>query len=301
MGSDLDNIRQRYSGQFDRIRQDGEALAGDGQRLERDSQLRGIVFDFDVQMNEQRWIFHLPSITMRQTNISMDLPQVTMRQQNIIFHTPSIRMEPRVVGRNPNFRMEGFNMTVYWTDIITHMPVTIMEEQRIIMGIPEVRIDRVDISLHVPEFRMEQQEWLVRIPEFKLRSIQTVTDDGNRLQRRGEALQEAGNSQAALLRREMGRRVSENFACIRGQMSQTRATTEQQFVNGLAQLDGAISQMRAQNINPEAVQTADGVVNLVQRRAEVAASQVATLRRIDESLNQLNEREQEAVNRIVSG
>jgi hypothetical protein len=303
LSQDLETIQRQHAARFQQIQEEGNSIAADGQRLEQDSEMRGVVFDFDVDMIEQRWVFHLPSVTMRENNIALHLPQVTMRQQNIVFHTPSVRMSPRVVGRIPHFRCEGFppRCETWWEDIITHVPETFMEEQRIVLGIPEVRVDRSDIRFHLPEFRMEEQVWLVRIPEFRLRSIQTVSEDGRRLQQRGDALRDAGQRQGQRLRQDLGQRVSAQFACERGNLLQTRTQADQQFRTGLAQMDGAIAQLRSQNISPEAVQTSGGPMNLVQRRAELAERHAQAMQQIDQALTQLNQREQEALTQIGGG
>jgi hypothetical protein len=253
----------------------------------------GIGFDFDVKWTDQKIILDLPEVTIKQQKWIYDIPQVTMTLQEIIFGTPSVRMVPKKIGQYPEFH--GF--TVKWSDIITNVPETFMQEQHIQLHLPEFKVDRTETELGVPEFTMGRQEIILRVPEFKLNNIRI---EANKAKARGEALSTQAKSEMTAevtdMKSSLQQGITSNmhqlFNCMRSDMQAKRANVELAFAAPITQLDSAVSQL-------EAAKAVDKAAELMKQRDDLLKQRDETLKKLDEQLGQLDSQEQKAFDEVM--
>jgi hypothetical protein len=97
----------------------------------------------------------IPTVTMRQRDLSLDLARVTSRRQRIVFDKPVAEMENR---RLTKYRRSENAATSRWS-APTKVPVVNMKRHKIIYDVPEVTMKRKGFSTKVPEFGMKPQRW----------------------------------------------------------------------------------------------------------------------------------------------
>ncbi|MBP2489146.1 hypothetical protein JOH50_004873 [Rhizobium leguminosarum] len=138
-----------------------------------------------ITMEQNHIALDIPEITMKDQEIILDLPQVTMKQQKIVFGTPSVKCEDVKTGQYPEFTCEDTwiivdlpfgqlktkgapSCTTKWTDIITTQCFPFFEQQEIVMGIPEFKIDQTSFVIGIPEVTMKRQDWYFDLPKFNV-------------------------------------------------------------------------------------------------------------------------------------
>ncbi|WP_395696919.1 hypothetical protein [Methylocella sp.] len=193
--------------------------------------------DFDVGWKDVSIKFDLPEFKMVTQEWSFDVPQVTMKNQEMIFHTPSTRMVNKKVGQYPE--IDGF--TVRWKDIIVSVPEFFMQEQKIVMGVPEFKIDRTSMKIDIPEVTMKTQEIILGLPQFTLRSVH---GEVNAITDRAENLKNSANAEVIKAKAEFSNQAkaeltqltSTLFTCL-------RTTIQNKKSEALALLDPAITML----------------------------------------------------------
>jgi len=290
--TNLNSINGRYSEEQRAIQSEAESIEGQS----GNATISGVV---DIQMREQRWIFDLPTATMRNRAMSLDLPQVAMRSRTISWDNPTIVMRRVKTGEYPQMTCRGFppRCTVRWRPIYTNVPTTEMRRQEIRFEVPEFRMARTEWSLAVPEFRMARQEWVVKIPEITLRDIRA---EGRDLERRGRAVSDQASALAARMQTETAGAASVVYQCYRDDLNTKRAEIITQFDAGVGQLEAAIAAMRAQNIDPAAVQMDGETVNLIAQRDQLLRDKEAAVAQIDAAATQLEQQQHQLTNEIIT-
>lgn len=273
------------------------ALQTEGDDIQRDGSGLSGTATFDVKMKEQRWIFHLPTMTMKLKPMSLDLPQMTMKTRAISWDNPTIVMVPTKTGQYPTFRCRGFKCTVKWKDIITNVPRTEMRRQSISMGVPEFQMKRTDFSTKIPEFTMKKQEWVMKIPEFTLVDAQA---EGETLQKRGKALGEKADTLAGTIKAQAGERSAAVYACYRTDLADKRQEVAAQFDTALGQIDASITSIRAAGADPAKMQTEDGVLDLIAERARLVTERDDALKQIDAAMASLDAQQQTTTADIIA-
>ncbi len=273
------------------------ALQTEGEAIDKAGGNLSISGTVEMKMTEQRWVFHLPSMTMKIHAMSLDLPQTTMKTRAIIWDNPTIVMRPTKTGQYPRFKCHGFKCTVEWKDIITNLPHTEMRRQSISMNIPEFRMDRTDLSTKIPEFQMKRQEWKINIPEFTLHDVKA---EARTLQDRGKKLGESADALTGTIKTKAAEASAGVYACYRTDLSDKRQQVAAQFDGALTQLDGAIVSIRAAGADPTAMQTDAGVLNLVSERQRIESERGEALKQIDDSIKTIDDQQLVATAAIIA-
>jgi hypothetical protein len=106
-----------------------------------------------------------------------------------------------------------------------------MQEQKIVMGIPEFRMDTTSIELHVPEFTMKTHEIIMGLPQVTLKS---VSGEVHNIEDRADAAKSSMDQDITRERdtfrhdakEQMTKSANTLFTCIRTQLQnkKTEAT-----------------------------------------------------------------------------
>lgn len=279
------DIEKKYASLFAELQQVAEskaaALKGEGEKLGEDAKATFKV-DLTVRWVDRKIVLNLPQVTMRTTSIKLDLPEVTSHLQEIIFSTPSTRMVLRKVGQYPEFH--GFN--IVWKDILTEIPEIFMEEQRIKLDIPEIRMTTQEIKLDYPDFSWGPTEMVLRLPEVEVKDISFVVpiDDDDvkhrseELRAKGEAIGVEAKSRAESLAASMKAELvtaaldpARALAESAGQDFATKsAAVADGFNQGIAKIDGILSQYAAQLPAAQVADLQARKGDLVARREEAS-------------------------------
>lgn len=264
----IKSITNRYKPLLEDLERRGKQMTDD---FKKPDAIEAVIdIDFDVTWADVEFIFDLPSVTMRTTDISLDIPEVTSVQNTIIFHTPSVRMVPKKVGQYP----EIHGWTIVWKDIITDVPEVFMEEQRVIFDLPSVTMKRQDWKLDIPEFRMEKTRWVIGFPQITVRKVSAET---TRIQDMGKQLQAEGEDIAARMKAEIEAAIS--FGSVVGAQDATTIENQisQQFDSAIATLSQAIKELVAKGIDPIKVPTETGDVNLRKQLSDLIEQRAAAV------------------------
>ncbi len=271
----INEVTERYKRELQRIEEEGRALGDQAMDPNTGEAMNNI--DFDIEWKEREIIFDVPTVTMRDRDLSLDLPRIEMKRQRIVFHTPSVRMEDRVVGKYPVFR--GIKVTM--KDIIMKVPVHFMEKQEIIFDIPEVRMERKNISLKIPEFGKNRQRWVVRLPEFTARSIKV---EAKRLQERGQDLQRRGEDIGERMQAEVQLLVASFYGPLAEEGRELRQDVEESFTGAIQQVKSAIDELSARKIDPIKVPAEGGDINLRKMMTDLVATREMVTGEIETAL-----------------
>lgn len=204
-------------------------------------------FAIDIDWKNEDIILDVPQVAMRLQEWKFDVPQVTMKTQEWIFHTPSVRMVAKKVGQYPEFKCSGFKCSVYWTDIITHVPETFMEEQKVSLDIPEMKMDTTSIKLHIPEVKMGPQKVVVGIPHFTIREAQTeIKQAGAALSQRTAEIKAKYEPQIEQVKVEMQEAVNKLMTASMGQLYQCQmGENSSTYAQGNKSFEDAIQKVEA--------------------------------------------------------
>lgn len=281
-------VAQRYKPDFDELERRGKEL---GKETPEGPETK-VGIDFDVKMVEKKLIFDVPSVTMRDQRMVFGVPQVTMKEQTAIFHTPSTRMVAKKIGQYP----EIHGWTVKWSDIITHVPETFMQEQRIVWHVPEFKWDDTTIVLSVPEFRMERVEWILHLPEFKVKNVNVEVD---RMNDEAKSLDERAHELKQAQARDIAVATSNVYGCVRSQLVAEAEKGRKAFDGAIAQLSGSIADIRAKGIDPASIDVSGKKVNLVAQLDDTVKKQKDFVASMDQTLAKLDADEKAAVAKIL--
>ena len=255
--------------------------------IQDDADKVGISGSVDLKMVEQKWIFDIPTVVMKTKAMALDLPQVTMNLRTLSWDNPTIVMQPKPMGRYPEFYCKGGwipKCTVKWKDIITHVPVTEMRRKEIKMHIPETKMARTDFKMDIPEIHSDRKEWFVKVPEV---TLVNVVAEAEKLKSRGDALGADAMALASRQKEVAAERTAALFLCHITSLQAKRTDVATQFETALGSIDGAIDMIQKNGGNPSSLVTDAGGSpnNLLAQRLELIAQRDLALKQIDEALN----------------
>lgn len=219
-----------------------ESVNGEASQLKDDAGNQAWL-KFDVSWDDVSVKFDLPEFKMVTQNWTLDLPQVTMINKEMIFHTPSTRMGTQKVGQYPEFH----GLEIVWKDILIDVPEFFMQEQRIVVGIPEFKMDQTTITLDVPEVEMKTQEIIMGLPQFTLREAKVD------IQVRADALKAKAEQQVAAVRAEVagkaaidfGKAANTLFSCLRTSLQNKKLETAALIEPAITMLQSSISKFQS--------------------------------------------------------
>lgn len=252
--------------------------------------------EFDVEWSDQEILFDLPEFTMKTQEWVLDLPQVTMRDRVMIFHTPSVRMVRKKVGQYPE--IHGF--TIKWKDIYIDVPEPFMEEQRIVMGIPEFTMAPTSMKLDIPEVTMRTQRIVLGLPQVRLRS---VSGTARAVGEKAEALQQEANDAIARARGEVARegsvgiakRANSLFSCLRTGIQMKKDETLAMLEPAIVMMQQSITKLNGIKADEARAKAAD----LQRQLAEVTQRRAAIETRFAEAIAKLIDEERNVVEKLT--
>ncbi|MCY1672125.1 hypothetical protein OVA07_14045 [Novosphingobium sp. SL115] len=278
----------------------------------------GNLFLVEIYMHKERFIFSVPSVTMKQKKVSFDVPTVTIDDQTVSFKIPVTVMQ-RVKGPpKPETVIEWKNVchkipfngkvctkqpqvTVRWKDTWIDVPTVEFREVRITAGVPQVTMKPHDITFGVPQVGMKDIELIVEIPAVR---VSYKRDVGRRTASQTAAL--AQSLQEALMRKdaEFRSRVQaevaplalEMFACHRRSIEAQRTQAISEFEEEIGKLTGVVSALIAKGV-PE---TDASVINAKGLLADAIAKRDAAAKPFNDALDELNSAIEEAMQNLLS-
>ncbi|TAY50938.1 hypothetical protein [Rhizobium leguminosarum] len=298
--SAMNSIKEKYEPRFQQLQQEGEALkdSDDAKMLK-----------VDLKWADTEIVFGTPSVTIKDTKMSFGVPQVTMKESEITFGTPSVRMVRKKTGQYPETRCEDTwikigpvktkgvpKCTVTWSDIFIDVPEPFLEQQHIKLSIPEFTFADTSIVVGIPQFFMQQQKIVIGVPQVTVHSVL----DSKPLKDKAEALSNKVAEAKAAEVKDITEVVHALYSCYRAMLAKQRLEAENQFNVSLAQMDGFIQSLRAQGADPTKLAGQDGETNLVAKREELARQREQALAQFDASLQQLDQSEKDAVEKMQS-
>jgi len=241
--------------------------------------------EVDIGWKRVDFSLDLPQVTIRDQTWALDLPQVTVENKEIIFHTPSIRMKTVKTGEYPEVtcdwkvgwvlgvRTKRWECTTRWSPIYMDVPEPFPQEQRIVIGLPEFRMERTEFVLGVPEFRMETTAFALHLPQITVKEIsveaKAAEKKGQELSRRAEAEAEALKSEfVESARQKLAPDVTGLFYCYERDLSERRNQGLAKFDEGINLLQAVISSMVSSKVD-------EANDNLIRMRASLATALAA--------------------------
>lgn len=253
--------------------------------------------DIDVSWKDTEILVPWIEITVDSKQAKLDLPQVKMSNKEFIFHTPSVRMVNKKVGQYPEVKCSGLKCTVTWSDIITKVPETFMEEQRVVMGIPEFWVDTTTID--IPEIKVEfsQKRIVMGLPQFKVVNISAASKDlqdrSTRLSERYEAEFKAMAEEAESgTKARTAQKVHDLFDCHRGNLVAQQDATVQSIEAQIKAARTHLEAAKAQGVGDAVKQIQDSIKQMTDKKSEIAAQ-------FDDMVAEMNQRETEAIRGIT--
>jgi vacuolar-type H+-ATPase subunit E/Vma4 len=256
-----------------------------------------VQLDFKVDWKDTEILIPWVEFTVRQKEIKMDLPQVKMSNKEFIFHTPSVRMVNKKVGQYPEFKCSGLKCTVKWSDIITKVPETFMEEQRVVMGIPEFWVDTT--SVLIPELLVDfsQKRIVLGLPQFTLTDIKVkageIKDKSQDIATRYEnEFKEMAADAESNAKARTSSKVHELFDCHRANVQLQRDST----------LQSIEAQIQSARVNLELAKS-KGVGDAVNQIESVVSQLGVQKQQIEKQfsamLDELNAKEKQTISQLV--
>ncbi len=283
--SEFDDINADYDEKYKSIEAEANSIADDAEDLPDDPVRTSVGVDVEIKWNNKKLAFDTPSVTMKDRSLSFGVPQVSMNIRRIVFDTVKTTMVNKKVGQYPEFKCSGLKCKTTWSNIYTKVPEVKRERTEIKTKIPEFVWDETSVTLKIPEFFMERQEIVLKLPEFTVRDIHVEQE---RIEDRSDQLSSRANATKEGHVERLGDKTSELYGCLRSDLSEEKIVAEEEFDRGLTDIDAAIAQMRANNIDPASVQTAEGdTLNLLVTKQEILNKKAEATRAFDEALEDL--------------
>ncbi|SEH40751.1 hypothetical protein [Tardiphaga sp. OK245] len=286
----IKSITGKYEQQFEKLRDDGPSPDNPVEA--------GVDIDIDVTWDVVVIKLDLPEVTMKLQEWSFDVPQTELVQREMVFHTPSVRMETRKVGQYPEFH--GFSVS--WKDILIDVPVTFMQEQKIIMGIPEFRMGRVSVKLDIPEFTMKTQEIKLNLPQFTVKSISAevhkVEERAQRLQGEMKTEVDAGRKEVAYSGgTEITKATNTLFTCLRTNIQMKKDQTLAVLEPSIVMFRDTATKLRSINSDETSARAADMETQLsalLERKIQIGKD-------FEKQITGLIDQEKQTVDAILGG
>lgn len=292
----LNSVAAKYASTYADYGKEGDDLKQEGE----------VFVNGKVDWANTEIVFDTPTVTVKNQKITFGVPQVSVLQRDIIFGTPSIRMERQKTGQYPEFfctdtwikigpmKTKGVpKCTVKWSDIFIDVPVTFMEQQKIVMGIPEFKWDNTDIIMGIPEFSMQRQKWIVGLPQFTATgwgiNSKKIQDEASLLKAKMSDTQEKQSTETSAATHSV-------FQCHRESINTSKTSAMSIFNASIVQIDAVIEALRQQKADPTNVPGADNAkVDLIAKRAELVAKRDQAASSFDNALLKIDTSEKSTV------
>lgn len=249
----IDEITQRYQPELDQLQAEGEKMESEAGQPSSGELIVNV--DFDVEWKNRAISFTVPTVAMRDRELSLHLPRVEKNRQRIVFDIPTVTMETYCAFKRPVFRGLRVKMECVYLD----KPVLRMKRHEIIYDLPEVRMERKTFVLKVPEIGSRRLEMVLKLPQFTARNPRV---EAKRLEEKGEELRARAEALAARMEAEVQAVVTTFFGSLSSEGSTLRQEVDNAFSHAIGAIEASIAELHAQNVDASKVPAEGGNVNL---------------------------------------
>lgn len=286
-------VTASYQPKLDQIGAEGEELGK--QKPEGPEVAVGV--DFDIKWNDKKFSMDIPEVSMKNRDLIFDVPQVTMKDRKIVFHTPSVKMENQKVGQYPEFKCEGLKCSTKWSDIITKVPVTILERQEIVTKVPEFKMDRTKIVTKIPEFKMDRKDMILRIPEFVAKNVKAET---RKMNEKAQALSVRGEQVSSEMKAELISVTRKGFQCQRDNISTEIFNLSEATKKNVNQIQAVIEYFTKIGVDPSKVTSDTGeVVNYPVMLQQIVDASKKAIEEMQKAMKEISDREREVMEQLT--
>lgn len=269
----VDEVVQRYKPEIDQIEADGRRIEDEAGEPSSGELMVGV--DFDVAWKDRTLSFNVPTVTMRNRDLSLDLPRIEKNQSRIVFDVPTVTMVRRCLFKKPVIRGPRVTMEC----VYGNMPEVTMKKHEVIYDIPSVRMERKDFTLKIPEFGSARQEITVKLPEFTAKNTRV---EAKQLESRGEELKKRGEAVAARMEAEINALIGFFFGGGSEETVALRTDVEGDFNEAIGEVERSISELVAQKVDPSKIPAEGGNINLRKIVAELIDQRAQVVGQIDQ-------------------
>ena len=228
----------------------------------------GSLFTLEIGMKRETVSLNVPQVTVKTKAFSFDVPTVIMRDKDLIFDVPqseirtvrgpdiptiSTRWEQRCIGpvcTDVPIIVTGSQPTYYDTVVIVMRPI------RIVIGVPEVTMDRHDWAMDVPEFTNKSTEFSLDIPSVTIRFIK---DAGRKTAALAASLAQSAKDAAERkqiefkerLKTEVAPLLMDMYKCHRSEMLNARAALISIYKSQIDTLSLAVAMLAAKGLQDD--------------------------------------------------
>lgn len=252
--------------------------------FEDDKQKYDACLEGTITMEDNHWGLHVPEFVMKEQKWAFDFPKIELIQQDVVFHTPSVKCDTGVIAHQPVTVCESYKplenpfpkCNIEMRPIIGSRCEPFMQEQRIKMGIPEAKSQRVEWYVKVPEVTMKRQDWYFKLPKFKPTSGCLGGSDcsqkcQSKLDSASAAYQGKIGPQSALLRTNIATSSHDANMCYRDVMVTRRDVAAAQYDAGIAQLQASITSLATQGNTDIVAQLRKDQERMLKERQDLVA------------------------------
>lgn len=277
----------------------------------------GSLFTLEIGTQRQTVSFDVPQVSMKTRQISFDIPQVSIDDRDIIFGVPTIEMQRQKGPPIPETVIEWRQScvgpswarvctkvpqaTVRWRDSWIDVPVTVIKQVRITIGMPTVTMQRQDISFDVPETKMSQTELSIDTPYIAIRYIK---DAGRRTAALTAALAQSAQEASLKKQLEFKERVRTEvtplalamFSCYRQGIVEQRAKVLAPFEPEVAKLSAVVAAIASRGVDasdPELKKAKEELQRALEARNNAAKP-------FDDALAEFDAKAKEAMDQFLA-
>lgn len=253
---------------------------------------------FDVKWKTTSIKFDIPTFRNERKDISFHVPSVTMKTKEISWDEPAVRMVTKCIAKKPEVTCKGFppSCTVKMKCIYADVPEPYMKRRVIKFDVPEISMKQQDISFDVPEISFETIEIKLDIPQFYLKSLsgelKDQKDDIEDVSSEMETeINNAKNEMDDSLLSDVSAQITALYDEIELSLFEERKNVSNYYDDAIAKMKSTIKILKANNANDEVAKLESKLSSLIADYSEV-------LSQIDQSIENLNAQEVDAINGI---
>lgn len=302
----IDQVSDKYEAEFGEIEKESKTLTDRANDISKDPVENFTTIDLDITMRDKRIVFDTPSLTMQEKRIILAVPQVSFRLRSISFDVPKVTFALKKTGEYPEVFCEDTwislpfggktkgvpNCTVRWSPIMTKVPETTFETTEVKTKIPEFTWDEVEVIFDVPEFFMERQEWIIQIPEVRLTDVSAEREN---LDRSAKTLEQRANTVQSQQAAQVKTLTGSMYGCYLTELEEQKEFALTKFDASILEIESSIIEMRELGVDPSAIQSEDGEVDLVALRSSLEDQKRLAIENFNDALLTLQAQQNEAM------
>jgi hypothetical protein len=282
-----------------------QAKKGADDEFEKDKGKFDACMEGTIHMEDNHWALHVPEFVVKEQKWIFDFPKIDLVQKDMIFHTPSVKCDTGVIAHQPVTICEPYKplenpfpkCRIEMREIIGTRCNPFMQEQRIRMGVPEVRAQRVEWLVKVPEMTMKRHDWYFKLPKFKPTSgciggsdcaqkCQGIMDNAS------TNYQNHIGPESTKMRVAVANSSHEVNMCYRDVMKARRDVAAAQYDAGIAQLQASIAGLAAQG-------NTDIVAQLRKDQERMMKDREEFLKKLNEGIASIEKADQQMMEEVT--